>query len=85
MTLTIDAEDAWWPPTFTPDGVARTRLAWWTIDVASHSTRRWSASSTSSEGSAAAVPCGAASVLITPHSGSPGATVATQRARARYR
>src|SRR6478735_6919787 len=64
MTLTIDADDAWWPPTFTPDGVVRTRLAWCTIDVASHSTRRCSASRTSSEGSVA-VSGGAASVLIT--------------------
>src|SRR6476661_287434 len=64
MTLTIDADDAWWPPTFTPEGVVRTRFAWCTIDVASHSTRRCSASRTSSEGSVA-VSGGAASVLIT--------------------
>ena len=36
---TIDALDAWWPPTFTPDGFGRTRLAWCTIAVASQSTR----------------------------------------------
>ena len=30
-----------------PSGSARTRLAWWTIAVASHSTRRWTRSSTS--------------------------------------
>ena len=24
MMLTIDADDAWWPPTFTPDAVVRT-------------------------------------------------------------
>ena len=29
MMLTIDADDAWWPPTFTPEGVSRTLLAWW--------------------------------------------------------
>src|SRR6185312_8641679 len=45
MMLTIEAEEAWWPPTFTPDSVARTRLAWWIMLVASHSTRRWTASS----------------------------------------
>src|ERR1044072_4758393 len=39
MIDAIDADDAWWPPTFTPDGVLRTLLAWWTIEVASHSTR----------------------------------------------
>jgi hypothetical protein len=44
MMLTIDADDAWWPPTFTPDGVLRTLLAWWTMLVASQSTRRWIAS-----------------------------------------
>src|SRR4051812_14101656 len=46
--LTIDADEAWWPPTFTPLGVFRTRLAWWTMLVASHSTRRCTASRTSS-------------------------------------
>src|SRR6185503_5675050 len=44
MMLTIEADDAWWPPTFTPLGVRRTRLAWWTMLVASHRTRRWTAS-----------------------------------------
>ena len=48
MIETIDADDDWWPPTFTPDGVLRTLFAWWTIDVASHSTRCWMVSSTSS-------------------------------------
>src|SRR4051812_26060651 len=47
MTLAIDADDAWWPPTFTPLGVFRTRLAWCTMLVASQSTRRWTASRTS--------------------------------------
>ena len=37
--MTIDALDAWWPPTFSPVGLGRTRLAWWMIAVASHSTR----------------------------------------------
>jgi hypothetical protein len=40
MMLTIDALDAWWPPTFSPSPDGRTRFAWWTIDVAIHSTRR---------------------------------------------
>ncbi len=40
MIATIDADDAWWPPTFTPEAVARTLLAWWTMLVASQSTRR---------------------------------------------
>ena len=40
MMLTIEADDAWCPPTFTPDAVVRTLLAWWTMLVASHSTRR---------------------------------------------
>ena len=31
----------------TPDGVVRTLFAWWTIDVASHRTRRWTEASTS--------------------------------------
>ena len=39
MIDTIEADEAWWPPTFTPEGVFRTRLAWWMIEVASHSTR----------------------------------------------
>ena len=46
MIETIDADEAWWPPTFTPEGVSRTLLAWWMIDVASHSTRCSTASST---------------------------------------
>src|SRR4051812_44351270 len=52
MRLTIDALDAWWPPTFTPERFSRTRLAWWTIAVASQSTRRWTASSVSRSGAA---------------------------------
>src|SRR4051794_12683318 len=42
---TIEALEAWWPPTFTPLRFSRTRLAWWTMLVASHSTRRWTRSS----------------------------------------
>ena len=33
MIDTIDALEAWWPPTFRPDGLGRTRLAWSTIAV----------------------------------------------------
>src|SRR5689334_23169985 len=55
MIETIDADDAWWPPTFTPDGVSRTRLAWWTIDVASHRTRSWTASSVASRSCVAVI------------------------------
>ena len=47
MMLTIDADEAWWPPTFTPDSVFRTLFAWWTIEVASHRTRDSTDSSTS--------------------------------------
>src|SRR3954452_10286119 len=39
MIDTSDADDAWCPPTFSPSGLGRTRLAWCTIDVASHNTR----------------------------------------------
>jgi len=27
MIVTSDADDAWWPPTFTPEGLGRTRFA----------------------------------------------------------
>ena len=37
---TIEADEAWWPPTLIPDRLGRTRLAWWTIAAAIHSTRR---------------------------------------------
>src|SRR3954454_13679141 len=47
MSDTIDALEAWWPPTLTPERLGRTRLAWCTIAVASHSTRRWTRSSSS--------------------------------------
>ena len=38
--LTAEAEDAWWPPTFSPS-LARAVLAWCTIHALSQSTRRW--------------------------------------------
>src|ERR671914_187805 len=52
IRLTIDALDAWWPPTFTPERFSRTRLAWWTIALDSHSTRRSMALSVSRSGAA---------------------------------
>ena len=52
IRLTIDALDAWWPPTFTPERFSRTRLAWCTIAAASHSTRRSIALSVSRSGAA---------------------------------
>ncbi len=39
MMVVIEAEDAWWLPTFSPEGLGRTRFAWSTIAVESHSTR----------------------------------------------
>ena len=50
MIETIEALEAWWPPTFTPEVFARTLLAWWTIDVAIQSTRRSTACSSSADG-----------------------------------
>src|SRR6202043_1903053 len=47
IRLTIEALEDWWPPTFTPELFFRTRLACWTMAVASHRTRRWTRSSTS--------------------------------------
>src|SRR3954469_2337367 len=44
MAVTIDADDAWCPPTFTPSPVSRSWLAAATMRTASHSTRRWSSS-----------------------------------------
>src|SRR5918995_4745020 len=52
IRLTIEALEVWWPPTFTPERVSRTRLAWCTIAVASHSTRRSTARRTSRSGRA---------------------------------
>ena len=41
----IDADEAWWPPTFTPSGLGRRWLALWIIQQASHSALRVSSSS----------------------------------------
>ena len=48
MIVTIEALEAWWPPTFRPPGLGRTRLAWSTIAVASQSTRSSTARSAAS-------------------------------------
>src|SRR5687767_11543483 len=50
IRLTIDALEAWCPPTFTPERFSRTRLAWCTIAADSHSTRRSIARSVSRSG-----------------------------------
>ena len=41
MIDAIDADDAWCPPTLTPERAGRTRFAWWTMETASQSTRRF--------------------------------------------
>src|SRR4051794_41821751 len=64
MMLTIEADEAWWPPTFTPDGVSRTLFAWWTMLVASQSTRRCTASRSSIEGVLSSCAVGAAAALM---------------------
>ena len=46
---TIDAHEAWCPPTFSPLGLGRMRLAWWIIAVDVHSTCAAISSSTSPE------------------------------------
>ena len=61
MIDTIEALDAWWPPTFRPVGLGRTRLAWSMIAVDSHSTRR----SIARRPSRLPVPVCAGSVLVT--------------------
>ena len=57
--MTIDAHDAWWPPTFSPSRLARTWLAWWIIHVLSHSTLR-STAAKHRAASGAGAPAGAA-------------------------
>src|SRR5690606_40418775 len=65
MIDTIEADDAWCPPTFNPDGFGRTRLAWWMIALDNHSTRSSIARRTS-------VVAGAVTdSLITPYSFKP--------------
>src|SRR5262245_18604148 len=38
MMLASEADEAWCPPTFTPSTLSRTWLAWWMVQLASHST-----------------------------------------------
>lgn len=38
MIDTMDADEAWCPPTLSPEGFARTRFAWWVIADDSQST-----------------------------------------------
>src|SRR5262245_9521574 len=38
MMVAREAEEAWCPPTFTPSTFSRTWLAWWMVQLASHST-----------------------------------------------
>src|SRR6185312_15031131 len=66
MIVTIDALDAWCPPTFRPDGLGRTRFAWWIIAVDSHSTRR-STSLRTAIGAGGAGRSGAVLVMCSPH------------------
>src|ERR1700755_2826489 len=47
MMLASEAEEAWWPPTFSPSVLGRTWLAWWMVHDDSHSTLRASADSIS--------------------------------------
>ena len=54
MMSTIDAEDAWWPPTFTPLVFGRVRLAASTIAADSQSTRLATSRSTSGSSRAGA-------------------------------
>src|SRR5262245_38543294 len=44
MIDAADADEAWWPPTFSPERFGRTRFAWWIRLVASQSTRACTAS-----------------------------------------
>ena len=46
MMSTMEADEDWWPPTFTPVVFCRPRLAASTIAVANHSTRRETSRST---------------------------------------
>ncbi|WP_216858424.1 hypothetical protein [Actinomadura verrucosospora] len=72
MIDTIDADDAWCPPTFSPDGLGRTRLAWWIIALASQRTRSSTSPSTAYPPSAGIRP--ASGLLISrPRPGRPPA------------
>src|SRR5215472_899285 len=47
MMVASEAEEAWWPPTFSPSLLVRTWLAWWMVHDDSQSTLRASAISVS--------------------------------------
>ena len=47
MMVASEAEDAWWPPTFSPSVLGRMWLAWWMVHDDSHSTLRARADSVS--------------------------------------
>jgi hypothetical protein len=49
ITVTRLADEAWWPPTLTESSDGRSRFAWSTMRMASHSTRFSMRRSTSSE------------------------------------
>src|SRR5712692_6764477 len=38
MMVASEADDAWWPPTFSPSPLSRRWLAWWIVHVESQST-----------------------------------------------
>src|SRR6516164_5092716 len=40
MMVASEADEAWWPPTFSPSVFSRIWLAWWMVQLASHSTLR---------------------------------------------
>src|ERR1700756_3854389 len=77
MIETIDADDAWWPPTFTPEAVARTLFAQWTMLVASQSIRVSIEANTSR--SRAAARAGLPATALTP---APRSTDVARRSRA---
>ena len=37
--VVIEAQEAWWPPTFSPSRLFRRWLAWWIVQVDSHRSR----------------------------------------------
>src|SRR6516162_1202563 len=40
MMVASEADEAWWPPTFSASVFSRRWLAWWMVQLASHSTLR---------------------------------------------
>src|SRR5580700_7536078 len=82
MIDTIEALEAWWPPTLRPDGLGLTRLAWSTIAIDSQSTRCSTDRSTSRSPAAALGPAGPSEVLVMPsvnHPATGGATAHPRR------